>query len=131
MPPVRNARRTSLPNSEFRTCPDPELQNAIHSEFMNTPNVEFLNVPLCKVKPMSYLASSKWGRSLCYRHVAAHWCLQRGWGCGIRTCVMAIGETSKCISSFSFVRIKSNFFYNTQETQMQKMMDQNFEIRIL
>jgi len=23
------------------------------------------------------------------------------------------------------------FFYNTQETQTQKMMDQNFEIRIL
>ena len=30
-----------------------------------------------------------------------------------------------------FVRIESNFFYNTQETQTQKMMDRNFEIRIL
>jgi len=40
------------------------------------------------------------------------------------------GQTSKSISSASFVRIESNF-YNTQEAQMQKMMDQNFEIRIL
>ena len=29
-------------------------------------------------------------------------------------------QTSKCISSVSFVRIESNFFYNTQETQTQK-----------
>jgi len=41
-------------------------------------------------------------------------------------------HTSKCISSVSFVRIESNFLYNTQETQTQKkMMDQNFEIWIL
>jgi len=40
-------------------------------------------------------------------------------------------QTSKCISSVSFVRIESNVSYNTQETQTQKMMDQNFEIRIL
>ena len=42
-------------------------------------------------------------------------------------------QTSKCVSSVSFVRIESNYFifYNTQETQTQKMMDQNFEIRIL
>jgi len=38
---------------------------------------------------------------------------------------------SKCISYVSFVRIESNLFYNTHETQTQKMMDQNFEIRIL
>jgi len=67
-----------VPNSDFRTCPDPEFPNALHSEFMNTPNVEFLNVPLCSA-PMSYLAGSKWGRLLCYEHVAACWCLQRGW----------------------------------------------------
>jgi len=30
------------------------------------------------------------------------------------------GQTSKSISSVSFVRIESNFFYNTQETQTQK-----------
>jgi len=41
------------------------------------------------------------------------------------------GQTSKSISSVSFVRIESNFFYNTQDTQMQKMMNQNFEIQIL
>jgi len=35
------------------------------------------------------------------------------------------GQTSKSISFVSFVRIESNFFYNTQETQMQKMMDQS------
>ena len=39
-------------------------------------------------------------------------------------------QTSKCISSVSFVPIES-IFYNTQEAQTQKMMDQNFEIRIL
>jgi len=40
-------------------------------------------------------------------------------------------QTSKCITSVSFVRIEWNFFYNRQETKMQKMMDQDFEIRIL
>jgi len=29
-------------------------------------------------------------------------------------------QTSKCISSVSFLRIESNFFNNTQETQTQK-----------
>ena len=38
--------------------------------------------------------------------------------------------TSKSISSVSFVRIESNLFCDTQETDA-KMMDQNFEIRIL
>jgi len=38
------------------------------------------------------------------------------------------GQTSKCIFSVRFVGIESNFFYNTQETQTQNMMDQNFEI---
>jgi len=65
-----------VPNSEFRTCADPEFPNVLHSEFMNTPNVEFLNVPVCSM-PMSYLASSKWVRPLCYGHAAAHWCFQR------------------------------------------------------
>ena len=39
-------------------------------------------------------------------------------------------QTSKCISSVSFVRIKSNFF-TIHRRQTQKMMDQNFEIWIL
>jgi len=38
------------------------------------------------------------------------------------------GQTSKSISSVSFDRIEPNFLYNTQETQMQEMMGQNFEI---
>ena len=83
-----------VPNCEFRTCRDPKFLNAIHSEFMNTPNVEFLNVPLCSA-PMSYLASSKWGRPLCYGHNAARWCLQHGRGCRVCTCVMAIGADFK------------------------------------
>jgi len=41
------------------------------------------------------------------------------------------GQTSKSIPSVSFVRTESNFFYNTQETQTQKIRDQNCEIRIL
>ena len=85
-----------VPNSEFRTCPDPKFPNTLHSKFMNTPNVEFLNVPLSSV-PMSYsyLASSKWGRPLCYEHAATRWCLQRGRGCRVRTCVTEIGADFK------------------------------------
>ena len=42
------------------------------------PNVDSLNVPLCSAPTcMSYLASSKRGRLLCYRHATAHWCLQQ------------------------------------------------------
>ena len=40
-------------------------------------------------------------------------------------------QALKCISSVSFVRIESKFFYNTQQTQTQKMMDPNFEIQML
>jgi len=40
-------------------------------------------------------------------------------------------QTSKCISSVSFFEWSRISFYNTQETQTQKMMDQNLEIRIL
>jgi len=39
-------------------------------------------------------------------------------------------QTSKCISSVSFVRIELNFLQYTGDTDA-KMMDQNFEIRIL
>ena len=39
-------------------------------------------------------------------------------------------QTSQCISSVSFVRFDSNFF-TIHRRQTQKMMDQNFEIRIL
>jgi len=82
--PSSECLQNVVPNSEFRTCPDPEFPSALHSKFINTPNVEFLNVPLCSV-PMSYLAGSKWGRPMCYRHAAVHWCLQRAHGaCGRR-----------------------------------------------
>jgi len=85
-----------VPNSEFQTCPDPEFPNALHSEFMNTPNVEFLNVPLCSA-PMSYLASSSWGRPLCYGHAAACCCLQRARGaCG--GCIALDGGVSSVLS---------------------------------
>jgi len=40
-------------------------------------------------------------------------------------------QTSKCISSVSFVQSESKFFHNTQETPTQKMMEKNFEIQIL
>ena len=40
-------------------------------------------------------------------------------------------HTSKCISSVSFVRIQSNFFTIPRRCRCKKMMDQNFEIRIL
>jgi len=40
-------------------------------------------------------------------------------------------QTSKCISSISFVRIESNFFTIHRRHRCKKMMDQNFEIRIL
>ena len=133
-PPGPNAPSSKCPpnvapNSEFRTRPAPEFPNTLHSEFMNTPNVEFLNVPLCST-PMSYLANSKWGRPLCYGHAAARWCLQRGRGCRIRSCVMAIGADFKMYFLRQFCSNRVDF-YNTQGTQAQKMIDQNFEIRIL
>jgi len=40
-------------------------------------------------------------------------------------------QTSKCISSVSFVRIESKFFLQYTGDTDAKMMDQNFEIRIL
>ena len=100
---------TIVPNSEFRTCPDPEFPNALHCEFMNTPNVEFLNVPLCSA-PMSYIAGSKWDRPLCYGHAAARWCLQRGRGCRVRTCVMAIGTVFKMYLLCQFCSNRVEFF---------------------
>jgi len=75
----------------------------------------------------------KWGCSLCYGHIAACWCLQHsiGRGCRVHTCVMAIGAHFKMHLLPQFCSNRVDFFYKTQETQTQKMMDQNFEIRIL
>jgi len=88
---------------------------------MNTPNVEFLNVPLCSAR-MSYLAGSV---GACAHSIGRE-------GCHDHTCVMAIGADFKMYLLPS-VLLKSsrNFFYNTQETQTQKMMDQNSEIWFL
>ena len=41
------------------------------------------------------------------------------------------GQTSKSISSVSFVRIESNFFTIQRRHKRKKMMDQNFEIRTM
>jgi len=108
-----------MPNSEFWTCRDPEFPNTLHFNFMNMPNVEFLNVPLCSA-PMSYLVSSKWGRQLCYGHAAVHWCLQRERGCRVRICIMVIAADFKMYLLHYFCSNLVDFFYNTQETQMQK-----------
>jgi len=86
---------------------------------MNMSNVEFLNIPLCSA-PMSYLASSKWGRLLCYGHAATRWCLQRGRGCLVCTCVTEIGTDFKMYLLRKFWSNRVEFFYNTQETQTQK-----------
>jgi len=75
--------------------------------------------------------SSKWGRPLCYGHAAARWCLQCGRGCRVHTCIMATGADFKMYVLCQFCSNWVKFFYNTQETQTQKMMDQNFEIRFL
>ena len=120
-----------VPNCEFRTCPDdPKFPNALHSKFMKTPNIEFLNVPLCSA-PMSYLTSSKWGRPLYYGHVAARWCLQRGRGCRVRTCVMAVGADFKMYLLRQFCSNRVEFFTIHRRHRCKETMDQNFEIRIL
>ena len=82
-----------MPNSQFRTCPDPEFPSAPFRIYEHA-QCQVFEVPLCSA-PMSYLAGSKWGRPLCYGHAAARWCLQRGRGCLVRTCVMAIGADLK------------------------------------
>jgi len=113
-PPGPNAHSSEcppnvVPNSEFRTCPDPEFPDALHCEFMNTPNVEFLNVPLCSA-PMSYLARSKWGRPLCRGHAAARWCLQRGRGCRVCTCIAEVGTDFKMYLLRQFCSNQVEFF---------------------
>ena len=65
-------------------------------------------------------------------HAAARWCCSPLPASAYQSIGGRLPEwqISKCISSVSFVRIES-IFYNTQETQTQKMMDQDFEIRIM
>ena len=52
-------------------------------------------------------------------------------GVSRHTCVMAIGADFKIYLLRQFCSNRVKFFYNTQETQTQKMMDQNFEIQIV
>ena len=85
----------------------------------------------------------KWGRPLCYGHAAPRWWLQwargacggrkdsTGRGCHVHTCIMAIGADFKMYLLHHFCLNRVEFFYNKQETQTQKMIDQNFDIRIL
>jgi len=85
---------------------------------------------------MSYLARSKWDRPLCYGHAAARWCLQRSTGGarialdGVSRPYLRYGYSGRLqnVSPPSVLFESSRIFYNTQKTQTQKMMDQNFEI---
>jgi len=56
-----------------------------------------------------------------FQHAAAHWRCTPLPASAYHSIGGRLPEwlTSKCISSVSFVRIKSNFFNNTQETQTQ------------
>jgi len=65
---------------------------------------------------MSYLAGSKWGRPLCYGHAAARWCLQRGRGCRVRICVMAIGAAFKVYLLHQFCSNQVDFLQYTGDT---------------
>jgi len=80
---------------------------------------------------MSYLAGSKWGRPLWYGHAAARWCLQRARGCRVHSCVMAIGADFKMYLLRQFCSNRVEFFLQYTGDTDAKMMDQNFEIRIL
>jgi len=55
-------------------------------------------------------------------HAAARWCCTPLSASAYRSIGGGLPEwqISKSISSVTFVRIESNFFYNTQETQTQK-----------
>jgi len=59
------------------------------------------------------------------------WAHSIGRGCRVHTCIMVIGADFKMYLIRQFCSSRVEFFYNTQETQTQKMMDQNFEIHIL
>ena len=51
--------------------------------------------------------------------------------CSTAIAGIAIGANFKIYLRRQFCSNRVEFFYNTQETQTQKMMDQNFEIRIM
>jgi len=130
-----------VPNSEFRTCPDPEFPNALHSEFINMPNVEFLDVPLCSA-PTSYLAANGVVRCATGTPQRVGACSEQytrwlrrvhsiGRGCHVHTCVMAIGADFKMYLLSQFCSNGVEFFIQYIGDTDAKMMDQNFEIRIL
>jgi len=72
-------------------------------------------------KALVIAASTRWWRR-------AH---SIGRECRVHTCIMAIGADFNMYLLRQFCSNLVEFFYNTQETQMQQMMDKNIEIRIL
>ena len=132
---LMSARRTSCPIAS--------------SERAQIPNFRTRSIPNLWTRPMSsfwtYLFAARlfhtcrqeMGSSAVLRLVlaASMHCLRRahsiGQGCRVHTCVMGIGTDFKMYLLHQFCSNGVDFFCNTQETQTQKMMDQNFEIRIL
>jgi len=137
MLPVRNARRTS--------CPIPNVPRSRISErapfriyehgqcqvFERTSLHRAYVIP-CR-QQMGSSAVLRTCRSA-FVLAASTRCLRQahsiGRGCRVHTCVMAIGADFRTYLLRQFCLNQVEFFYNTQETQMQKMMDQNVEIRI-
>ena len=138
---MSECRRTS--------CPVPSSERAQVSNFRTH------SIPNLWTHPMSIFWTYLFAVRLCHTLPAANGvaavllacrsalvlaastrCLRRahsiGRGCSVHSCVMAIGADFKMylLRQFCTNRVEF-FFYNTQETQMQKMMDQNFEIRFL
>jgi len=139
VPPGLNARRTScpIPSSEraqipnFRTRSIPNLWTRPMSSFWTY----LFAVRLCHTLPqMGSSSVLRVRRSALVLAASTRWWRRAhsiGWGCHVHTCVTAIWANFKMYLLRQFCSNWVEFFYNTQETQMQQMMDQNFEIRIL
>ena len=74
-----------------------------------------------------------WASIAVCRHAAGSIRISRWPSCCCSSAIagIAIGENFKIYLLRQFCSNRVEFFYSTQETQPQKMMDQNFEIRIL
>jgi len=124
-----------VPNCEFRTCQIPNFRTRSIPNLWTRPMWSFwtyLFAPrLCHTLPAAN------GSSAVLRLVlaASTRCLRRahsiGRGCRVHTCVMAIGADFKMYLLRHFYSNRVELFYNRQETQTEKMMDKNFDIRIL
>ena len=141
MPPVWNARRMS--------CPIPS------SECAQIPNFRTRSIPNLWTRPMSSFWTYLFAARLCHtspatngvvccatgtpQHVlvlaASTRCLRRahsiGRGCRVHTCVMVIGADFKMYLLRQFCSNRVDFFTIHRRHRRKKMMDQNFEIRIL